>query len=107
MIDYTELYHHGVKGQKWGVTRTPEQLGHPVVVRRKKDADKLAKASKYTAKWIADEKAGKTQRAKRMRKRAERHLASYIGGVRKHQVFATVDYDAIKNGRSYVQSRGG
>ena len=23
----TELYHHGVKGQKWGVRRTPEQLG--------------------------------------------------------------------------------
>ena len=23
-----ELYHHGVKGQKWGVRRTPEQLGH-------------------------------------------------------------------------------
>jgi hypothetical protein len=25
-----ELYHHGVKGQKWGVRRTPEQLGHKV-----------------------------------------------------------------------------
>ena len=24
----TELAHHGVKGQKWGVRRTPEQLGH-------------------------------------------------------------------------------
>ena len=23
-----ELIHHGVKGQKWGVRRTPEQLGH-------------------------------------------------------------------------------
>ena len=24
----TELYHYGVKGMKWGVRRTPEQLGH-------------------------------------------------------------------------------
>lgn len=24
------LCHHGVKGQKWGVRRTPEQLGHEV-----------------------------------------------------------------------------
>ena len=25
-----ELYHHGIKGQKWGVRRTAEQLGHYV-----------------------------------------------------------------------------
>lgn len=23
-----ELYHHGVKGMRWGIRRTPEQLGH-------------------------------------------------------------------------------
>lgn len=26
------LYHHGVKGMKWGIRRTPEQLGHRVGV---------------------------------------------------------------------------
>lgn len=25
-FEETELYHHGIKGQKWGVRRTPEQL---------------------------------------------------------------------------------
>lgn len=24
------IYHHGIKGMKWGVIRTPEQLGHTV-----------------------------------------------------------------------------
>ena len=23
-----ELYHHGIKGMKWGIRRTPQQLGH-------------------------------------------------------------------------------
>lgn len=23
-----EIWHHGIKGQKWGVRRTPQQLGH-------------------------------------------------------------------------------
>ena len=23
-----ELYHHGIKGQRWGVRRTAEELGH-------------------------------------------------------------------------------
>ena len=34
------LWHHGVKGQKWGIRRTPEQLGHgsskPVVDKAEK-----------------------------------------------------------------------
>ncbi len=46
MKDY-ELYHHGVKGQKWGVRRTAAQLGHRIA-----KAGKVAKqfASKQTTK---------------------------------------------------------
>ena len=28
IINDGEIYHHGIKGQKWGVRRTKEQLGH-------------------------------------------------------------------------------
>lgn len=37
------IWHHGIKGQKWGVRRTPEELGHI-----SKSAGKVAKSEKST-----------------------------------------------------------
>ncbi len=55
-----ELYHHGIKGMKWGVRRTPEQLGHtvsnksassfvkkPVKVQERRSLDKAHHKSTY------------------------------------------------------------
>lgn len=39
----TELYHHGVKGMKWGVRRSPQQLGHPAPKKRKGSVGKAIK----------------------------------------------------------------
>lgn len=42
-----ELYHHGVKGMKWGVRRSPAQLGHKTTSTKKKSkASKLKKVKK-------------------------------------------------------------
>lgn len=50
------LAHHGVKGMKWGVRRTPEQLGHRIVNayrdrhekrEARKDAKEFARAKMY------------------------------------------------------------
>ena len=61
------LAHHGVKGMKWGVRRTPEQLGHhtpskrvnKVEERRQKKLEKKQKAavrrfeSNYRKNWVS------------------------------------------------------
>ena len=56
-----ELYHHGVKGMKWGVRRTPTQLGHPTGIkkklsRRQKKALEAARNSKKTKAELEAEK---------------------------------------------------
>lgn len=44
--DDNELYHHGIKGMKWGIRRTPAQLGHrpakPTTSQRKSEMKKMS-----------------------------------------------------------------
>lgn len=55
MTEY-ELYHHGIKGQKWGVRRTAAQLGHRVASAASKTGKVLykgaGKAGKATGKAV-------------------------------------------------------
>lgn len=49
------LMHYGVKGMKWGVRRTAQQLGHAVSKRIKKSSETRA-AAKATKKSYAEDK---------------------------------------------------
>lgn len=41
-----EVYHHGIKGMKWGVRRTPEQLGHDTSQKQRKVSKKISELNK-------------------------------------------------------------
>lgn len=60
MSEY-ELYHHGVKGMKWGVRRTKAQLGHKVKKFVKKTKKSINNAvEKRKAKEAEKKKASKS-----------------------------------------------
>lgn len=73
MTDY-ELYHHGIKGQKWGVRRTAAQLGHRV-------AKAASKAGKATGKALS--KAGKAT-GKFAKKEATKAKKAAVASAKQH-----------------------
>lgn len=52
-----ELYHYGVPGMKWGVRRTPAQLGHKTGSKKRR-----AKAKKYVESLMKKHKANKEKK---------------------------------------------
>lgn len=74
-----ELMHYGVKGMKWGVRRTPAQLGHkPDMAKRykrfKKDLEKN-KLKRQAAKKKADEEKAVKKKAAQESKLAKKKAA--------------------------------
>lgn len=69
-----ELYHHGIKGMKWGVRRTPEQLGYnksdsPVTKKVKRDYNEMSN-EQFAAKY----KVSKNKYAKRVEKYGDPYM---------------------------------
>lgn len=48
----TELIHYGIIGMKWGIRRTPEQLGHKPTRSEKKQRKKLTKDLAASQKYV-------------------------------------------------------
>lgn len=69
-MDDNELYHYGIKGMKWGVRRTPEQLGH-VKASAKKTAGAVGKAAGDAVKKAAS-KIGEANTARKQKKAAKK-----------------------------------
>lgn len=84
MGDY-ELYHHGIKGQKWGVRRTAAQLGHRVAGAAKKTGAALYKSAKSAGKETgkALSKAGKAT-GKFAKKEATKAKKAAVTSAKQH-----------------------
>jgi hypothetical protein len=92
-----ELYHHGVKGQKWGVRRTAAQLGHRTANIASKTGKVLYKNAKVAGKAVGRgaAKAGKAAKeaavAKVKQTVAENKEKSYYNKLHKKKLSQMTD----------------
>ena len=74
-----ELYHHGIKGMKWGVRRTPAQLGH--------------KPSKLTT----------SQRKSEMKKMSDTELRNRINRIQMEKQYMQLTAPEVSAGKKFVK----
>ena len=93
-----ELMHYGVRGMKWGVRRTPAQLGHKPASKKmrqkaKKFVDKLK--AQYQAKKAAEAERKKDleERNKPISKMSDAELRDHLNRVRMEREAYMIDRD--------------
>ena len=119
MTEY-ELYHHGIKGQKWGVRRTAAQLGHRVAKAAKtagkavaRGTIKAGKAAKNAAvtkakKTIAETKEKnyyKKLHKKKLSQMTDKEIRDLTDRVKKEASYKDAKYEyRVQNARKFYQN---
>lgn len=108
-----ELYHHGIKGMKWGVRRTPAQLGHPTgkidLHKTKKKVDAAGtivnetRNINNTASKKVQKKAQK-QKLSEAKTMSDQELRERVNRLNMEQQYVRMSTEQINAGRSNVSS---
>ena len=92
-----ELYHHGVKGMKWGVRKTPVRSSSGATRKRKSNTLSLFKKKKTTRKVSsANSSPAKTKSIKDM---SDDELRKKIERVQLEQDYLQLDPKAVSRGK--------
>ena len=94
---YNELYHHGVKGMKWGVRKTPVRSSSGATQKRKSNTLSLFKKKKTTHKVSsANSSPAQTKSIKDM---SDDELRKKIERVQLEQDYLQLDPKAVSRGK--------
>ena len=85
------LIHHGVKGMKWGVRRTPEQLGHRT-------------KSKRTKMDNTHEDYKKAHDSKSVKKMSDAELRSRLNRLNMEQQYSKLNPTRVARGRNILNT---
>lgn len=120
MYPNDELKHHGILGQRWGVRRTPEQLGRirakvsKAASTAKSSAKKVYATGKKAKRAYDHTDAGIKRRDKKARKRqdndvkerrlmSDRELERKLNRIKMEKEFKALTYEANHPGRAAVK----
>ena len=105
-----ELYHYGVKGMKWGVRRTPSQLGHTTGTKKKKSGSSVLSKAKTaisnrreaSKQKKAEASARKSQKKKRLSEMSDDELQAQIKRLELEKRYRDLTPKQTHRGRDFV-----
>ena len=100
-MDYV-LYHHGIKGMKWGVRRTPAQLGHKTSSNNRKSERAKAREEAKKKKAVAKAKAAEQNKKKSLRDMSDEEVVKAIERARLEQTYRQYHPEQVSAGKKFV-----
>lgn len=106
-----ELYHHGIKGMKWGVRRTAAQLGHPTgkidlqkTKKRVEAAGTIVTESQNINKKVSSKKQRKMQKQQVQTAKAmtDKELRERVNRLNMEQQYARLSTEQMNAGKVNV-----
>ena len=103
-MDNNELMHYGVKGQKWGVIRTPAQLGRKKTFSSKSLFGKKKSKSKAKAKTKFESSKEETApKKKSVKEMSDDELNAAIRRMQLEQTYASLSPQKVSTGKAVTK----